>query len=389
MKKLLLIIPMLFLLTGCYNYRELNDLAIVSGIGISMVDDEYEVTLEVVNVKKEQDSSAANQPEFVIYTSKSKSIQEAFRKVVKEAPKKVYTAQVDILIIDESVARDEISGIVDFFARDPEVRSEFYVLVGKEEDILEITTPLVNVSSTNILNSLESDNDYLGTVNLVTYHDFVSNYLNENIEIALPSIEAIGNKVEGENIDNIEKTADEATGILSTIGVFKDNKLVGYLTEEESVAFNLVMGNINTTLIETEYDNYEFIVNEIIKVDSKVDATPKDNKITISIGGKATISEANYSGNLNKSKTIQNIEDDLNKKIEEMIKENVNNVIDKYNSDIFGFADLYYKTDAKYFKEIKDKWYDEYFNNIEIEVKSNVNIFEKGNLNGGLYNGEK
>lgn len=389
MKKLLLIIPMLFLLTGCYNYRELNDLAIVSGIGISMVDDEYEVTLEVVNVKKEQDTSAANQPEFVIYTSKSKSIQEAFRKVVKEAPKKVYTAQVDILIIDESVARDEISGIVDFFARDPEVRSEFYVLVGKEEDILEITTPLVNVSSTNILNSLESDNDYLGTVNLVTYHDFVSNYLNENIEIALPSIEAIGNKVEGENIDNIEKTADEATGILSTIGVFKDNKLIGYLTEEESVAFNLAMGNVNTTLIKTEYDNDEFIINEIIKVDSKVDATPKDNKITISIGGKATISEANYSGNLNKSKTIQNIEDDLNKKIEEMIKENVNNIIDKYNSDIFGFADLYYKTDAKYFKEIKDKWYDEYFNNIEIEVKSNVNIFEKGNLNGGLYNGEK
>lgn len=389
MKKLLLIIPMLFLLTGCYNYRELNDLAIVSGIGISMVDDEYEVTLEVVNVKKEQDTSAANQPEFVIYTSKSKSIQEAFRKVVKEAPKKVYTAQVDILIIDESVARDEISGIVDFFARDPEVRSEFYVLVGKEEDILEITTPLVNVSSTNILNSLESDNDYLGTVNLVTYHDFVSNYLNENIEIALPSIEAIGNKVEGENIDNIEKTADEATGILSTIGVFKDNKLIGYLTEEESVAFNLAMGNVNTTLIKTEYDNDEFIINEIIKVDSKVDATPKDNKITISIGGKATISEANYSGNLNKSKTIQNIEDDLNKKIEEMIKENVNNIIDKYNSDIFGFADLYYKTDAKYFKEIKDKWYDEYFNNIKIEVKSNVNIFEKGNLNGGLYNGEK
>ena len=40
MKKIILII-FIVLLTGCYDYRELNDIAIISGVGISKEDNEY------------------------------------------------------------------------------------------------------------------------------------------------------------------------------------------------------------------------------------------------------------------------------------------------------------------------------------------------------------
>ena len=386
MKKILFIIPILFLLTGCYNYRELNDLAIVSGVSISMEEDEYKVTLEIVNPKKDQDTSNANEPDFIIYTSKNKSIQKAFREIVKESPRKVYAAQIDILIIDESVAKEDLKYILDFLSRDPEIRSEFYVLISKENEILEVTTPLENISSKNILDSMKSNNNYLGTVNLVTYHDLISNYLNENVELALPSIEVTGNETSADSIENTEKTEANAASVLSNIAIFKNNKFLGYLTEEESISYNFIMGNIKTTLIETNYENDQFVVNEIINTKTKMEAKPKDNKITITIDGKASISEANCKFDLEKSKTIEKIETDLNNKIEKMLKESITNIIEKYNSDIFGFQDLYYKTDPKYFKEIKDKWHDEYFNNIEIEVKSKINIFEKGNLNGVIYN---
>ena len=35
-------------------------------------------------------------------------------------------------------------------------------------------------------------------------------------------------------------------------------------------------------------------------------------------------------------------------------------------------------------ENIKENW-DELFKNLNIKVKSNIEIFEKGNLNGGLY----
>ena len=40
MKKIFILVLLTFCLTGCYNYRELNDLAIVSGISIKNIEDE-------------------------------------------------------------------------------------------------------------------------------------------------------------------------------------------------------------------------------------------------------------------------------------------------------------------------------------------------------------
>ena len=52
MKKILLIIPIIFLLTGCYNYREINELAIVSGISVTKEGNDIKLTTEVINPKK-------------------------------------------------------------------------------------------------------------------------------------------------------------------------------------------------------------------------------------------------------------------------------------------------------------------------------------------------
>lgn len=385
MKKLILLLPLLFLLTGCYNYRELNDLAIVSGISISKEENTYKVTAEVVNPKKQQDTSSSKEPDFVIYTTSGSSVQEALRKIVKESPKKLYGAQMEILIIDEETAKNELNNVLDFFARDPEIRSEFYVLIGKSSNILDVITPLENISSKNIVSSLEANNLYLGTSNLVTYHDLISNYLNPNIEIALPTVEIVGNELEGENTKNIESTTSEVASIISNIGVFKNNKLVGYLTTKESLVYNIVMNNTQTFLIETKYNNNQFIVNEIIDSSTEMELDTKENKITISIKGKASISEANCDKDLEKETTILSIQKDLNNTTEKLIKNSIENTIQKYESDIYGFLDLIYKTDPKYYKKIKDDWYKNILKNIDIEVKSNLTIIEKGNLNGGIH----
>lgn len=385
MKKLLILIPILFCLTGCYNYRELNDLAIVSGISINKNEDEYIVSTEVINPKKQQDASSGKEPEFVIYTNKGNSMQEALRKILKESPKKLYGAQMDVLIIDEETAKTELNNILDFFSRDPEIRSEFYVLVGKSTDVLEITTPLDKISSRNILDSLESNNNYLGFSNLVTFHDLIDNYLNPNIELALPTVEVVGNKTNGDSIENIESTTAKSSSVITNIAVFKGNKLKGYLTEKESQAYNMIMNNSKITLMKTNYKNEQFIINEILKSSSEIEVDIKKKKVTISIKGKATIAEANYSGNLEDPKEIEKIQKDLNKTTKDFIKNSIENTIQKYKSDIYGFRDMFYKKDPKAYKKLKNNWYNDTFPNLEIEVKSDITIFEKGNLDGGLY----
>lgn len=385
MKKIILYLIILTSLTGCQNYRELNDLAIVSGISISKVEDEYELTVEVVNPKKQQDASSSKETEFIIYKNKSDSIQEAFRRMINESPKKMYGAQIDILILDESIAKNDLKNIVDFFARDPEVRSEFYVLIGKNDSILEIITPLEKISSKNIVQSLESNNNYLGSTNLVTFHDLIDTYLNKKIDIALPAIKLVGDAKKGEEISNLENTEENTYHILDNIAIFKDNKLVGYLNEEDSKVYNLIRNNLNKNLVKVDLENNEYIINEMVDIKSKTEVNPKKKSITISVSGKGAISEAKYSGDLTKNKTIKKLEKELNKYTEEIIKQSITSTLEKYNSDIYGFEDMFYKKDAKYYKEnLKDNW-DNTLKTLNINVKSNIKIFEKGNLNGGLY----
>ena len=386
MKKIFLLLPLLFLLTGCYNYRELNDLAIISGVSVSKVDDTYKITAEIVNPKKEQDASGGKETDYVIYEGEGKSMQEAFREIVKESPQKLYGAQMDVLIIEEETAKEGIGDIIDFFARDPEVRSEFYVLISKTDEPLKIVTPLINITSKNILKSLEATNTYMGISNMVTYHELISNYLNPYLEIALPSVEIIGNKEIGETNENIERSTSKATNVISNMAVFKEGKLIDYLTKEESIAYNIIMNNSKTVLIRNEYDNNKFIVNEIIKSSCEMKPNLEKKKVTLSIKGTATIADVNKKIDLENTSEYKKIQDKFNETVEKLVKNTIKSTNEKFNSDIYGFRDLFYKSDAKEFKKMYKKLKNNFLNEIEIEVKSNIEIIEKGNLNGGIYN---
>ena len=76
MKKIILI-SFLFLLTGCYDYKEINDLAIISAIGIDYKDDEYVITLEVLNDQNDKDSSKIKT---YTKTSSNKSLAKALEE---------------------------------------------------------------------------------------------------------------------------------------------------------------------------------------------------------------------------------------------------------------------------------------------------------------------
>lgn len=386
MKKIyLLIIPILFSLTGCYNYRELNDLAIVSGISISMTDNQYEVMVEVVNPKKQQDATGSDEPDFIIYKKKANSMQQAFREIVEESPKKLYTAHLNILIIDESVAKKNLKDILDFFAREPEIRNEFYVLIGKNNNILSITTPLENISSKNILDSLKTNNKYLGYANLITFHDIISNYLNPYTELAISSIKMTGNEEKGDTIKNLEDTERNAASIISGIAIFKNNQLVGYLENEDALVYNIVLGNTNTFLIKSNLNNQHYIVNEIFREKTKININIENKTITIKVSGSASLVEETAPINLEKVNTIHQLQDTLNNTIEELINNSISNTINKYHTDIYGFQEEFYHHNPNNIKKLDKDWEKDILPTLTIKVKSNIKIIEKGNLNGGLY----
>ncbi len=386
MKKLLILVVSLLCLSGCFNYRELNDLAIMTAVAIDRTDDGFELTLQVVNPKKQQDSSNASQPDFIVYTTKGESLQKAFREVVNTAPKRLYAAHLQLLVLSEEVATNYIDEIVDFFFREPEVRDEFQVMVAKGEkakDKLTIMTPLTTLSSMDIFNTLDSNKKYLGSVTSITFNDFMHAYLDPNTEIVLPVLEVIGNSEEGNSQENLETSTSLANLKLSSMAIFKDNKLVEILDENDSINLNMLLGELNETIVQYECGDDEYAAFEIISLNSELEVDPDKNKATFSIAGHASVNEVQCPLNLREIDVGNEMRDNLNKSMKESLLKTINLIRDDYNTDVFGIRDSFYKYYPNDYKEYADKWYDLFFPNLDIDVDVNIKLYEKGNILGG------
>ena len=386
MKRIKFLILLLPLLSGCYNYRELNELGITTAVSIDYKDNNFYVIAEVINPIKQQDASSSNNSPFVNYNSSSSSLQDAFRKVVLESPRQLYAAQLEIIVLSEEVVNNHLEEVLEYFARDPESRTEIKIIVAKTEDstkAITLQTLLTSLSSSNIINSLDLQSKVLGMSYPVTLNELLNMYIDPYLEVVLPSMTLYGNYEIGDEKENITTSSPKAIVKIDGSTITKDNKILGYLDLEESKILNLINGKLKETIIKMNYyDGYIIFEPNRIKVSRELDI--KNNIIKINISGYSKTKEIQSNINAKDPKEIEKLNKALNMELEKKITDTFNSIREKYDTDVFGFQELYYRTNYKYFKENCTNWYENIYPKIKLEVKANVRLYEKGSTLGGL-----
>lgn len=386
MKRIKFLILLLPLLSGCYNYRELNELGITTAVSIDYKDNNFYVIAEVINPIKQQDASSSNNSPFVNYNSSSSSLQDAFRKVVLESPRQLYAAQLEIIVLSEEVVNNHLEEVLEYFARDPESRTEIKIIVAKTEDstkAITLQTLLTSLSSSNIIKSLDLQSKVLGMAYPVTLNELLNMYIDPYLEVVLPSMTLYGNYEIGDEKENITTSSPKAIVKIDGSTITKDNKILGYLDLEESKILNLINGKLKETIIKMNYyDGYIIFEPNRIKVSRELDI--KNNIIKINISGYSKTKEIQSNINAKDPKEIEKLNKALNMELEKKITDTFNSIREKYDTDVFGFQELYYRTDYKYFKENCTNWYEDIYPKIKLEVKANVRLYEKGSTLGGL-----
>ena len=386
MKRIKFLILLLPLLSGCYNYRELNELGITTAVSIDYKDNNFYVIAEVINPIKQQDASSSNNSPFVNYNSSSSSLQDAFRKVVLESPRQLYAAQLEIIVLSEEVVNNHLEEVLEYFARDPEARTEIKIIVAKTEDstkAITLQTLLTSLSSSNIINSLDLQSKVLGMSYPVTLNELLNMYIDPYLEVVLPSMTLYGNYEIGDEKENITTSSPKAIVKIDGSTITKDNKILGYLDLEESKILNLINGKLKETIIKMNYyDGYIIFEPNRIKVSRELDI--KNNIIKINISGYSKTKEIQSNIDLKDPKEVEKLNKALNMELEKKITDTFNSIREKYGTDVFGFQELYYRTNYKYFKENCTNWYENIYPKIKLEVKANVRLYEKGNTLGGL-----
>jgi spore germination protein KC len=328
---LLLIITCLILFCGCWNYQDIEKLSIVAGFAIDKNEqgDKYLVTVEVVDF--EMSGKEAKQTGKYI-ESEGATIFDAIRNVIDSAGKKMYWAHANIVIINQDIAKEGISPVLDMLLRDTEMREEMYVIISKEKtakEVLKQEVPLSQTSSDNIENIL-TNQKVVGHSSAVQVYELLGILESDGISVALPAI-------------HLTKKSDKKTAELDGSAIFKSDKLVGFLDKHETRYFLFITDKIKKGLLTINEDSTNQMDNitlEIYKSKTKVKPEFSDKKLTMNIEIKTEVALGEVETSVDYIKKDKR--DKLKKDTEEKVKVSVEKVIKKvqndFDTDIFGFG---------------------------------------------------
>lgn len=380
MKKLI-IIPIILILTGCWNYNELNNLAITTGIAIDKKEEKYEVTYLISNAKKNEISAKEGEAGTTTYRGIGDTIQEAINDIELKMPFEPYNGHLVITVISDEVAKEGIENILDYLARDTESRNFFYILLSKDvqaKNILEIISPLQTFPSQTIASDIETSSSDSSLIYKITYNDFIYTLLEQGINPVLNSVTIIGNKEEGTDSKELSDTIPKATIKIDTLGIFKEDKLLDWATKEQTEGINLLSNKIDTFYIKTKCkDNY--IMNYIKDIETKTDIDLDNNKVNVKINGKSSIQEVNCKINLEDKNTLNKIEKNIENELNKIIEDSTYLIQKKYQTDVLGYGKIIHKKNPKKWNQLKNKW-DDTFKDLKIETDINIEIEKQGKL---------
>ena len=359
--------------TGCWNYREINNMSIVAGAAIDKTSDgKYKLSIEIIDLK------AAVGVEAQVHSKKLEcygaSIVDAVRNAISFNANKLYWGHTEILIISKDVAKEGIVQILDVFSRDPEFRLSIDILVSKEdtaEEILDSQSITTEVRSYELNKMLDLEKE-LEKAPKVEIYEFINSLGESGISSVMPVVGLLNH-------------SGQETSQLSGPAVFNKDKLRYMFDQEDTKYFLFVMNKIKGGLLVV---NDSDITLKIIRNKTKLKPVYTNGKLhfEINIKTKTSMSEIDFT----KFRNMKDI-DKIQIEAQKILKSRVENVIkavqNEYGIDIFGFGRSVRQDIPELWKKINPDW-DTIFKSVPVNVNVDVKISNSGLLSKKIMIGD-
>ncbi len=379
-------LSILTITTGCWARKELNDLAIAVAMGIDKVDEQYLITIQIVNPAEiAANKGSGRSTPVVVFQEKGDTIFETLRKMTTNAPRKIYLAHLRMVIFGEELAREGIRKTLDFFSRDHEFRPDFNIVVAKDsraEDVLKVLTPLETIPANKLYNALETSEKVWAPSMSVTFDSLDAKLSSEGDNPVLTSVYKTGDEQSGGSKQNIENLDPPVRLKYNGLGVFKDDKLIGWLSEWEGKGVNYALGEVKNTVITFSCPQEGKVSLEVLhtKADLNTMMMKGDPKGSIKVNIEANVAEMECAHlDLNKISTIHDLEKRAEKDIKDAIIASIDAAQKEYQTDIFGFGDALHRSEPESWKELKKDW-NQRFSNMPVAVDVKVEIPHTGTI---------
>jgi len=386
---LFLLLIMLFSLTACAGKREMDELGIVglTAVDWDPKDQKYEIIVQVMVPSKAGGGMGGSNIQSWNATAHGRTLMRASKNLRSVVSKKLVWFHNNLIIIGEQAAKRGLKDIMDFFARNKEIRYNSWVLISEFpiKETLEANPRFEGSLPAEIAGLIENNQSDWSESYAINLKDMLIRLADDDFDEITGRITNYKPELtpEGtyEQLDLTKNIPEDLRDVISLSGdaVLKDGKLVGWLDRVESKGYLFIVGEVEGGAI-VEYSNRKDKFSaEILSNHSKLKPEIKDGKINFKLEVKTdvAITEAITDLDLTKTEDIEKLQKNLAKEIEKEMETTLWRAQQDYNADIFGYGNAIYRSYPKKWEEIKDDW-DQIFPTVTTDIKVKVTVKRLG-----------
>jgi spore germination protein len=372
-RKFSLCMVLILCLSGCWDSADIEDMSFAIGFGIDPSDDEQvpiQLTTQIASTKKQGGQVAAAQQGklFQNITRKGNSMHGIQRSLALQLPYPIFTDHLETIVINEDTASDyDLFILLDQMLRDNVTRASPAVLLTKQtaSDVLAVNIE-GEITSSYINNFFENESSTMKILPQKRLGEITANLIS-GTSVILPNI-----------------TNDKTTVRLDGAGVIraKDNKLAGFLTDNEVEGINWLTGAGKGGLLNFKDEKGNTIIFEIQHYNTKPQPHYKNGKLSfdVQITAQGWISE-------DWSLTSNNLSEDYIDKLEKLAGDQVVNIIEgtmdklqqDYKTDVVQFYNSFRIAYPRDYQKMQKNW-DNYFAKADVEYNTEIKIVNTGDL---------
>lgn len=382
---LFMFILILLFTEGCWSRHEVNELAIVLGAGLDRTaDNKVQITLQLARPSafagggETGGGSAPKQNNAWVVTETGDTVLDAERNLALKVSRRIYWSHSIMIVYGENMARGGVRDVTNFFMRSPQPRETSWVFVtkGEAKSVLESHSELEKTSAQSV--GLLARNRAGHSLML---EDFQRELASRGTNPSAPRVEVL-KMGQPQGVGMEERLQHEEVGITGT-GVFKDDKLVGWLDTSETRGLLWLLGKIKEGAIiipsprQPDKKVSLDISREKIKVDPEFDG--ETVKFNVNIDFEMELLEQQSSEDLTEPEKINEIEMLAAEDVFNKCNSALEKAQSEYGTDIFGFGEAFHRKYKNEWKEIREHWNDE-FQKAEVNIAVEPHLRRTGML---------
>jgi spore germination protein KC len=381
------------LCSACWSSHEIDTLGISIAAGIDLTENGYAVYHQVLNPRAITGKIETVGAPVFLFTQHGDNLFSAIRKIALETPRRIYSAHLRMIIFGEDMARNGIKDAIDFYMRDYEFRTDFYFAVARNKtakEVLEILTPLEFIPGLNLYESLKLAQDRSGLTKEVNIIELAQIILADGHEPVLPGIDISSGTSDSDYMSAMATVSGGKRLFYNGLGVFCDDKLIGWLSDEETLGLNYILGNAKNCAEFVYYNETDQITFEFSRLHSKISAVLKDEKPAIYVKISIDANIAAMEGDLDISKKENQITAAqlLESKIKGICQTAVKKAQHDFHCDIFGFGEVIHRKYPDLWNKLKPNWRQE-FSSLPVYFEIKVELKQPGQIIRPMFRKEK